>query len=229
MKKIIVIGGDKLGYHLIALLSEEDNYDIRVIDIRLPVCERIANDFDVQVFHGDGTNVDILERAGTADADVLISLTGSDESNLVACQLAKLRFDIALTIAKVNNPRNAPVLKILGVDRLFSSTQLIAQMIDQEVAYSGMTLAYNIPGNTKAIVSVPVHPQSPAHGQTLAEYDFVGDSRVVLVTRGNGEVIIPTGDLRMQGGDALLMVCDQKDFESIWLTFIRPDLKDKAE
>lgn len=223
MKKVIIVGGDKVAYNLIGLLSEEKAYDVRVIDTRIEICERIANNFDVKVFHGDGTNVDILERAEAMGADVLIALTGTDESNLVACQIAKMHFDVALTIAKVNNPRNATVLKILGVDRIFSSTQMIAKMIDQEVSYSGMSLAYNIPGTTKAIVSVPLHPLSGANGKTLAEYSFIGDSRVVLVTRSAGEVCIPTGELRMQGGDTLLMVCDQSDFEAIWQTFIRPD------
>ncbi|NLF21245.1 MAG: TrkA family potassium uptake protein, partial [Clostridiaceae bacterium] len=180
MKKVIIVGGDKVAYNLIGLLSEEKVYDVRVIDTRIEICERIANNFDVKVFHGDGTNVDILERAEAMGADVLIALTGTDESNLVACQIAKMHFDVALTIAKVNNPRNATVLKILGVDRIFSSTQMIAKMIDQEVSYSGMSLAYNIPGTTKAIVSVPLHPLSGANGKTLAEYSFIGDSRVVL-------------------------------------------------
>ncbi|NCC84590.1 MAG: hypothetical protein EOM03_10755, partial [Clostridia bacterium] len=63
MKKVIIVGGDKVAYNLIGLLSEEKVYDVRVIDTRIEICERIANNFDVKVFHGDGTNVDILERA----------------------------------------------------------------------------------------------------------------------------------------------------------------------
>lgn len=224
MKKIIIVGGDKVASNLIGLLADEHVYDIRVIDYRFEVCERLANKYQVKVYHGDGTNVSILERAGAADAEVLIALTGEDESNLVACQIAKMRFDVDLTIAKVNNPKNSSILKILGVDRIFSGTQLIAKMIDQEVSFSGMSVTYNIPGTSKAIIAVPLHPLSDACGKTLAEYDFVGDSRVVLASRSNGEVLIPTGDLRMRAGDSLQIVCDQKDFEEIWHRFIRPDV-----
>lgn len=224
-RKIIIVGGDKIASDLIGLLSEENSYDIRVIESRIAVCERLANRYAIKVFHGDGTNVDVLERADAMDASVLIALTGEDESNLVACQLAKLNFNAKMTIAKVNNPRNSGILKLLGVDKIFSSTEIIAKMIDQEVSYSGMSVTYNIPGSSKAIVSFPLHPKSPANHKSLAEFDFVGDSRVVLVTRSSGEVLIPTGDLVMMGGDTLLMVCDQDDFEAIWHLFVRPDLE----
>lgn len=224
LKKIVIVGGDKVAYNLIGLLLAENIYDIHVIDNRFDVCEKLANNYAVHVYHGDGTNVDILERAEAKDAKVMIALTGEDESNLVACQIAKHRFNVGLTIAKVNNPHNASIMKILGVDKTFSSTLLIAKMIDQEVAYSGMSVTYSVPGTSKAIVSVPLHPESEACGKTLAEFDFVGDSRVVLVTRSSGDVLIPTGDLRMERGDTLLIVCDQKDFEAIWLCFVRPEL-----
>ena len=106
---------------------------------------------------------------------------------------------------------------------------MIAQMIDQEVAYSEMSLVYNFEKNTKAIIKVPLNSASDAAGKSLAEYDFVGDTRVVLVTREDGEALIPTCDLFMQNGDTLIMVCDQKNFEEIWLNFVRPDLLKKSD
>lgn len=223
MKRIIIVGGDKVAYRLIKLLEKEEGYDIRVIDNRLKNCEQIANDFDVSVFHADGTTVNGLDSAGTRNADVLVALTGKDENNLVACQIAKMHFHVSLTIAKSNNHNNSNLMKILGVDKIFSSGQILAQMIDHEVSYSGMTLAYNIPGSPKSIISVPLHPDSPANEKSLQEFDFIGDSRIVLVTKPNGDTLIPTGDLVMQGGDTLLMVSDQKYFEAIWKVFIRPD------
>ncbi len=223
VRKVLIVGGDKVAYHLIAMLLKEKLYEIHVIDTRISVCEKIANDYDVKVYHGDGTNVEVLERANAKNADVLIALTGEDESNLVACQIAKLKFNVDLTIAKVNNPKNTYLLQMFGVDRSFSITETIAQMIDQEVAYSGMSLVYSFPGNTKSIIEVPLSPQSEATGKTLIEYDFVGDSRVVLITRNSGDSVIATGDTRMLIGDTLLMVCDQKDFEEIWMTLVNPN------
>ena len=229
MKKVIIIGGDKVAYHLIGILEAEHKYDISVVDMQLEVCEKIANSYDVKVFHGDGTNVEVLNRLGAHNADVMIALTGQDENNLVACQIAKLKFNVKYTIAKVNNPRNSYLLKMLGVDRIFSATDMLAQMIDQEVAYSEMSLVYNFEDNTKAIISVPLSPASDAAGKSLMEYNFVNDSRVVLVVRSNGEAEIPTGDLVMENGDTLIMVCDQRDFEQIWLTFVRPELLNSEE
>ena len=222
-KKLVIVGGDKVAYQLIGMLVKEANYDINVIDMRADVSQRLANDYNIKAFQGDGTNVEVLERANAKDADVLIALTGKDENNLVACQIAKQEFNVNLTIAKVNDPKNSYLLKMLGVDRVFSATEMLAQMIDQEVAYSGMSLVYNFPGSSKAIIEVPLSPASEARGKTLAEYRFVGDTRVVLVIRSNGESVIPTGDTRMRIGDTLLMVSDQKDFEEIWLTYVKPE------
>lgn len=224
-QKIIIIGGDKVSYYLISLLTREEKYDIRVIEMRMNVGEKVANSFPVQVFHGNGTKTSVLKRAGADENTILIALTGKDEDNLVACQLAKQNFACYMTIARVNNPNNINLMEMLGVDKVFSSTQMIATLIDQELSFSGMSIAYNIPGNTKAIISVPLNPLSNACGKRLTEYEFVGDSRVVLVTRPNGETLIPTGELRMQAGDNLLMVSDQKYFEDIWHEFIRPDDK----
>ena len=229
MKKVIIVGGDKVAYHLIRILESEHKYEITVVETRLDTSQRIANTYGIKVINGDGTNVDVLERAGAADADVFIALTGKDENNLIACQIAKLKFKVDYTIAKVNNPKNSYILKVLGVDQIFSATDMIAQMIDQEVAYSEMSLVYNFEKNTKAIIKVPLNSASDAAGKSLAEYDFVGDSRVVLVTREDGEALIPTGDLVMQNGDTLIMVCDQKNFEEIWLNFVRPDLLKKSD
>lgn len=229
MKKIIIVGGDKVAYRLIGLLEKEKKYDIRVLDLNMDVCEKIANDFSVSVYNADGSNVDGLEKSGCENADVFIALTGKDETNVVACQIAKMNFNVKLTIAKSNNHKNSSLMEILGVDKIFSSGQILAQMIDQEVAYSGMTLAYNIPGNSKAIISVPLSPLSPAEGKTLQDFKFIGDSRVVLVTDKQGEAIIPTGSLVMQGGDTLLMVSDQSYFEEIWKVFIRPELLSEEE
>lgn len=74
-----------------------------------------------------------MENAGIRDCDALIGVSGQDESNLVACQLAKRYFGVERTVARVNNPKNLSVMKQLGVDIPISSTDSIARLLEHEV------------------------------------------------------------------------------------------------
>ena len=83
---------------------------------------------------GDGTDIRLLHNSGAGRADLLVSITGHDQDNLVACQLAKRKFGVGHTIARVNNPKNENILRRLGVDTTLSSTRIIFNLIEQEVA-----------------------------------------------------------------------------------------------
>lgn len=213
--RIIVIGGDKVAYHLIGLLVAE-GHDITAIELRRRICERLADDLEVKVINGDGSNVQTMAMAGMAQADMLVSLTGEDETNLLACQIAKLTFGVNKTVARANNPKNITVMRLLGVDRCFSGTKILADIIDQQINYSGMEIAFDIPGSTKGILEFYLAADSRAVGRTLLKYTFPGDAKVVLLTRPDGTVEMPQGDLVMQAGDRMLVVADVDDFEKIW-------------
>ena len=84
----LIIGGGKIGYYLTKVLIEK-GYDVSVVEKEKEACQKFANDLNITVIKGDGTSVSVLEQAGVADADSVIAVTGRDEDNLVACQLAK--------------------------------------------------------------------------------------------------------------------------------------------
>lgn len=88
--------------------------------------------------HGDGTDINLLSEAGAQHADVFIAVTGQDQDNLIACQLAKRNFHVRRTIARVNNPKNIAVFEKLGVDISVSSTSIIAEMIEKEIDFSAV-------------------------------------------------------------------------------------------
>jgi trk system potassium uptake protein len=218
--KIIIIGGGKLSYYLVKTLQSA-KHDIVVLEQKKDLCEKIATDLEVEVFNGDGTNIAMLESAGTKNADFFVAITGKDENNLIACQIAKKKFGVKQTISKVNNPKNIDMFNRLGVDKPVSSTQVIADMIEQEIDHAGMRTAYKIPYSTKVIVEFSLSSKSQACGKTLQEYVFPGESKIVLIRRENNEILIPSGDMFMKAGDIILMVCDVKTFEVIWRTMVK--------
>ncbi|HJF55097.1 MAG TPA: TrkA family potassium uptake protein, partial [Anaerotruncus colihominis] len=130
--QIIVVGGGKVGYYLSKTLLEHGHRP-HIIEKDRALCTRIADDLDVAVICGDGSTLDVLESAGAKDADALIAVTGRDQDNLVACQLAKQLFHIRRTVARINNPKNAAVMKQLGVDIPISATDNIARLLEREV------------------------------------------------------------------------------------------------
>ena len=86
--KVIVVGGGKIGFYLTQTLLEHGHEPV-LIEKDPDVCLRVANSLDLPVIQGDGTVLDTLENAGIRNCDALIGVSGQDESNLVACQLAK--------------------------------------------------------------------------------------------------------------------------------------------
>lgn len=209
-----------MAYYLVKTL-QPGKHNITLIEMRKDICEKIATDFEVEVYNGDGTNIDMLEQANCQDADYLIAVTGKDENNLIACEIAKKKFNVKQTVAKVNNPKNIEMFIRLGVDKSVSSTQMLADIIEYEVEYIGMRIAFNIENTTKAILEFNLSKKSLAIDKTLMEYDFPGESRVVMITRADGKVVIPHGNVTMKEGDKLLMICDESLFDTIWKSMVK--------
>lgn len=219
--RIIIVGAGKLAYYLIKTLRPY-RHEISVIDEQKDVCEKIATDFDeVRVYFGDGTSIRMLEDAGSHDADFYIAVTGKDENNLVGCEIAKKCFNVKMTVARVNNPKNAEMFYRLGVDRVYSSTQILADIIEQEIDYIGMRIVFRIEKTQKVIIEFNLSARSAACGRTLQQYNFPGDSKIVLLTREDGKVEMPRGDLFMRANDLILMVCDESEYDIIWHTMVR--------
>lgn len=219
--RILIVGGGKLAYYLIKTLRPY-RHNISLIEQQKDVSEKIATDFDeVSVFNGDGTNISLLEEVGCRNADFYIAVTGKDENNLVGCQIAKKRFNVKHTVARVNNPKNADMFGRMGVDKVYSGTQILADIIEQEIDYEGMRVAFNIQQTTKNIIEFKLSPRSSACGKTLRQFNFPGDSKVVLITHANGTVEAPSGETTMQAEDTFLMVCDEKEYDTVWKQLVR--------
>ncbi len=224
--RLILVGGDKVAYYLVRQLIQSANpivHDrVTVIEQDAVVAQRLADELGVSVVLGDGTNRLVLQEAGCEGVELFVALTGRDEHNLMACQLARHAFGVKTIMAKINNPKNREVFERLGIAKVFSSAEIIAAAIDQEIEHEGLRVTYSIPENTKTIVEFVLSADSEAVGRSLSEHRFPAESRVVLVTRTDGRVVMPTGDLVMAAGDRMLMVCDETDYGAIMAQLIRP-------
>lgn len=206
---IVVVGGGKVGYYLAKALIQ-DGHEILVIEKDQRKCEAINEELGQVTLQGDGCEVATLEQAGTGRAGVLIAVTGDDEDNLVACQVAKRRFQVPRTIARINNPKNETIFKKLGVDVTVSSTDLILAQIEQEIPTHSLVHLLTLKGVGVEIVEIRVPPDSPAIGRPLKELGIPDESILSLVIR-NGQAIIPYGDTVLEAEDEVLAVTTPQD------------------
>lgn len=199
---IIIIGGGKVG-HFLAKRLFADKHTVVLIEKDKSACEEIAKDIDCLVIHGDGCDPKRLEEAGAERADVIASVTGEDEDNLVICQLAKEKFKVSRTVARINDPRNEQVFSKLGVDVPIDATVILAKIIEEEVSFADFVNLMSFKRGKLAIVRVDLPSDSPIINKQVQELKLPEQSVLVSIIRGD-EVIVPKGNTTLLAGDDII-------------------------
>lgn len=207
---IVIMGGGKVGESLARRILEGRRHEVRIIESDRARSLQLANSLDVEIICGDGTNIDMLENAGVRDAaDCFIAISGNDADNLVASQLAKQYFGAKKVIARANDPRNLETMRVLGVDYAVSSTEIIAQMIEQEANLMEFHLVASLNKGRGQICSVTLGENSALHGKSVREVVFPKGALLISIVRNN-KLIIPGGDTVLQAGDEIIAVCEER-------------------
>ena len=204
--KIIIMGGGKLGFHLATNMLDR-KYDVRLIERDRVKCKRLVNKLDGEIIHGDGTELEVLENADTMNADCFIAVTGTDQDNLVACQLAKREFHVKKVIARANNPRNMKALRTLGADIAVSSTEIITRLIEQEVDVAEMHLLATLNKGRAGICAITLPEDTALDGKMLKDLVLPQGSLIISVVRGE-KMVIPNGFTVIHAGDEIVAVCE---------------------
>lgn len=202
---IVVVGGGRIGYHLArSLLSE--GHEVLVIEKDARKCERIGEELGSVTLRGDGCEVATLETAGVARADVLVAVTDHDEDNLVSCQVARHRFEVKRTIARVANPKLVPIFERLGVDCVVSSTIIIMEHIEQELPTHPLMHLLTLTDAQLEIVEVRIPPKSAVVGRSVKELALPAGTTLSLLIRRQQRPQIPTPETVLQAGDQVVAV-----------------------
>jgi trk system potassium uptake protein len=201
---LIVIGGGKVGYYLTKTLITE-GYEVLLIEKNPVKCELYTEQFGATVMLGDGAEAATLVEAGADRADVVVAVTGDDEDNLVICQVAKERFHVARTIARVNNPKNEELFRRLGIDVTVSHTNVILSIIEQQIPDLPFVHLMALRHEDLAIVEAKVSMSSQVVNRQIQDVRFPRDVIITALLR-HGELIIPTGQTVIFAGDELIVV-----------------------
>ena len=203
--KAIIVGGGKVGYYLAKTLHEK-HYDITLIEADREQCRYCANNLQASVVFGDGTTAEALSEAGAQKADVLIAAMGSDEGNLVSCQLAKKHFGVKKTIARVNNPKNRDTFEKLGIDIAVSATDSIIRELEHKGDFSTTKVLLDLDDDNESSIIEITFPENYAlEGRCIRDIDLPAGCNIACIHRG-GRMIIPRGQTMLISGDEVLVV-----------------------
>jgi trk system potassium uptake protein TrkA len=210
---VIVVGGGKVGFYLTKTLLAE-GYEVLLIERSGDKVERFQEQFGAIVIAGDGAEAQTLKAAGAARADVVIAVTGEDEDNLVICQIAKQKFHVARTIARVNNPKNEQLFNTLGIDVTVSQTNHILHLIEQSIPGNTFIHLLSLAHPDLAIVDARIDEASPVAERSIGEIGLPPNCMIAAVCRGK-QLITPTPATEILPGDDVIAIAHRDQEEEL--------------
>src|ERR671922_1083007 len=203
----LVAGGGKAGANVTRSLMRM-GHEVTLIEQRSDRFAQLEEEFEHQVQQGDATELYVLERAGIGrPPDLVVALTGDDEDNLIICQIAKERYGVPKTIARVNDPRNQAHFDLLGISPTICATTSIMALIEHEVPEHQLVHLLELRNENLEIVEVQIGKSSPCAGMRIDKLRLPQGSRLISVTRdGHSEIAIGSTELRP--GDQVLAILE---------------------
>ncbi|NLU23195.1 MAG: Trk system potassium transporter TrkA [Clostridiales bacterium] len=205
--KIIIVGNGKVGYAIASQLVGE-MHDIVLVDEDVAALQKADSKLDVLCMEGNGASISILIAAGVRTADLVIAVTGRDETNLVCCLIAK-KLGARHTVARVRNPeyrRDAPMLKKeIGLDMLINPDLVAAQEIARILSFPAAFSVEPFARGRIDMVGFQVSESDTIVGCALGTYHRPANVLICAAERG-GELVIPDGAFVPQTGDKLYVI-----------------------
>jgi trk system potassium uptake protein TrkA len=200
----IVAGGGKVGYYLAKELVEQ-GHEVLIIEKDARRCRLIEEELGNVVMEGDAAEASVLAEAGSERAEVIVAVTGDDEDNLVICQVAKKRFHAPRAVARINNPKNEQIFRMLGIDATVSSTDIILGVLEQELPAHAIVPLLRLRHADLTVLDTVLEDRSPAVGRSIGQVGLPVDCTIAVVIR-DGLPIFPTPETRLAPGDELIVL-----------------------
>ncbi|MBD1228269.1 MULTISPECIES: Trk system potassium transporter TrkA [Xenorhabdus] len=220
--KIIILGAGQVGGTLAENLVDENN-DITVVDTDTDRLRQLQDKFDLRVVNGHGSHPRVLKEAGAEDADMLIAVTNSDETNMVACQIAYSLFNTPNKVARIRSSeyiRESEKLfqpDDIPIDYLISPEQLVIDYIYKLIQYPGALQVVNFAEGRVSIVAVKAYYGGSLVGNALSslrEHMPHIDSKVAAIFRQD-RPIRPQGSTIIEAGDEVFFVAASQHIRAV--------------
>lgn len=220
--KIIILGAGQVGGTLAENLVGENN-DITVVDTDVTRLRQLQDKFDLRVIQGHGSYPRVLRDAGAEDADMLVAVTNSDETNMIACQIAYSLFNTPNRIARIRSSdyvRESAKLfnqEAIPVDYIISPEQLVIDYIYKLIEYPGALQVVNFAEGKVSIVAVKAYYGGPLVGNALSslrEHMPHIETRVAAIFRQD-RPIRPQGSTIIEAGDEVFFIVASPNIRAV--------------
>lgn len=211
--KIIVLGAGQVGSSVAHHLANEPSNDVTVVDTRVKILRELQDRLDIRTVCGNAAHPSILERAGAADADMIVAVTSRDEINMVACQVAYTLYNTPTKLARVRDSEYLEHSDLFDrhafpVDVTISPEQLVTNYIRRLIEYPGALQVLDFAGGKVQLVAVRAYYGGPLVGhmlRALREHMPGIESRVAAIFR-RGRPIIPNGYTVIEADDEVFFI-----------------------
>jgi len=219
--KIIILGAGQVGSSVAQNLASEAN-DITVVDNRPEILRDLQDRIDIRTVIGPASHPEVLTRAGAEDADMILAVTNSDETNMIACQVAYTLFHTPIKVARVRAQEYLAYPKLftqeaLPIDVLISPEQLVTDYIRRLIEQPEALQVLEFAGGRVQLVAVRAVEGGPLVGQELRELrsHMPGiEARVAAIFRSNRN-ILPKGDTVIEANDEVFFIAARKNIRAV--------------
>jgi len=214
--QVIICGAGQVGYNIARYLSGEDA-DITVIDQSPELIAKISDSLDVKGMVGFASHPDVLERAGAANADMVIAVTYADEVNMIACQVCHSIFKVPTKIARVRNqsyldPAWSDMFSRdhMPIDVIISPEVEVAKAIERRLQIPGAFDVYPLAEGKVSMIGVRCTDDTPILNTPLRQLTalFPDMNIVVVGIWRDGQGIVPTPENELRAGDDVYFVAE---------------------
>jgi trk system potassium uptake protein TrkA len=213
--KVIIVGAGEVGFHIAGRLALE-NKDVVLIDKNMDSIRRVTDHIDVQTIHGSGSSPAVLDEAGIRGAEILLAVTDSDETNLVACLAAHIISPTTKKLARLRDAAYDPYHQTFRdnpphIDTIINPEIEVVNTIRRLLSVPGAVDVSDFENGRIKFVGVTLDATSRMAGAALSELPGIfGDARplIAAIVR-NEELIVPGGNDRLKPDDLVYFICKQ--------------------
>jgi trk system potassium uptake protein TrkA len=219
--KIIILGAGQVGGTLAEHLADERN-DITLVDCNGERLRELQDRLDINTVTGHAAHPKVIRDAGGDDADMLVAVTASDETNIVACQVADMLFQTPTKISRIRSPDFASNSKLFGeggfpIDVIIYPEQIVTEHISRLLDYPGALQVLDFADGRVQLVAVKAYYGGPMVGEELRviRKHMPGiDTRVAAIFR-RGQAILPEGDTIVEVGDEVFFIAAKEHIRRV--------------
>ncbi len=219
--KVVILGAGQVGGSVAESLVSEQN-DITVVDIDAPRLRALQDRLDLRTVTGNASHPSVLREAGIEDADLLVAVTQSDETNLVACKLATRMFNVPRRVARVRAAEFLEDEQVLGregfeVDLAICPEQVLTDYLVKLVEFPEALQVLDFADGRVSLVAVRAFQGGPLVGRPIRELRShipTVDARIVAIFR-RGRSVVPDGATVVEDGDEVFCLAATRDIRQV--------------